>query len=90
MASGQSSARYSIPTSRPKRGTGSERLAWHTVIGTAGNVADVTQAHALLHGDEIGALGDAGHQDMEKREENLDKTIVWDVAMKRSKRKALT
>jgi IS5 family transposase len=23
----------------------------HTVIGTAGNVADVTQAHALLHGD---------------------------------------
>ena len=33
----------------------------HTVIGTAGNVADVTQAHALLHGDEIAALGDAGH-----------------------------
>ena len=24
----------------------------HTVVGTAGNVADVTQAHALLHGDE--------------------------------------
>ena len=28
----------------------------HTVIGTAGNVSDVTQAHALLHGDEIAAL----------------------------------
>jgi hypothetical protein len=26
--------------------------------GTAGNVSDVTQAHALLHGDEIAALGD--------------------------------
>jgi hypothetical protein len=25
----------------------------HTLVGTAGNVADVTQAHALLHGDEI-------------------------------------
>ena len=24
----------------------------HTVIGTAGNVSDVTQAHALLHGAE--------------------------------------
>ena len=32
----------------------------HTVLGTAGNVADVTQAHALLHGDESAALGEAG------------------------------
>ena len=37
----------------------------HTVIGTAGNVADVTQAHALLHGDETAALGDAGYQGVE-------------------------
>jgi IS5 family transposase len=29
----------------------------HTVIGTAGNVSDVTQAHALLHGDEVAANG---------------------------------
>ena len=61
----------------------------HTVIGTAGNVADVTQAHALLHGDEIAALGDAGYQGVEKRSENLGKTVTWHVAMKRSKRKAL-
>ena len=33
----------------------------HTVIGTAGNVADVTQAHALLHGAETAALGDSGY-----------------------------
>ena len=32
----------------------------HTVIATAGNVADVTQAHALLHGQETIAMGDAG------------------------------
>jgi hypothetical protein len=25
---------------------------------TAGKVSDVTQAHALLHGDEVAAMGD--------------------------------
>ena len=61
----------------------------HTVIGTAGNVSDVTQAGALLHGDESAALGDAGYQGVEKRAENLGKSVTWHVAMKRSKRKAL-
>ena len=61
----------------------------HTVIGTAGNVSDVTQAHALLHGDEIAALGDAGYQGVEKRAENVGKSVTWHVAMKRSKRRAL-
>ena len=42
----------------------------HTVVGTAGNVADVTQAHALLHGGEKAVLGDAGYQGVAKREEN--------------------
>ena len=61
----------------------------HTLIGTAGNVSDVTQAHALLHGDEFAALGDAGYQGVEKRDENLGKNVTWHVAMKRTKRKAL-
>ena len=61
----------------------------HTVIGTAGNVSDVTQAHALLHGAEVAAMGDAGYQGVEKREENLGKNVTWHVAMKRTKRKAL-
>ena len=61
----------------------------HTLIGTAGNVSDVTQAHALLHGDEVAAMGDAGYQGVEKREENLGKSVSWHVAMKRTKRKAL-
>ena len=61
----------------------------HSVIGTAGNVSDVTQAHALLHGDEVAAMGDAGYQGVEKREENLGKNVTWHVAMKRSKRKVL-
>lgn len=38
----------------------------HTLIGTAGNVADVTQAAALLHGDETAAFGDTGSQGVEK------------------------
>lgn len=61
----------------------------HTVVGTAGNVADVTQAHTLLHGDEVAALGDAGYQGVEKRAENQGKSVTWHVAMKRAKRKAL-
>jgi IS5 family transposase len=61
----------------------------HTVVATAGNVSDVTQAHALLHGDETAAIGDAGYQRMEKRTENVGKAVKWHVAMKRSKRKAL-
>jgi len=43
----------------------------------------------LLHGDESAALGDAGYQSVEKRAENLGKSVTWHVAMKRSKRKAL-
>lgn len=61
----------------------------HTMVATAANVADVTQAHALLHGDEVAVMGDAGYQGVEKREENLDMKVTWHVAMKRTKRKAL-
>ena len=61
----------------------------HTVLATAANVADVTQAHALLHGEESLALGDAGYQGVEKRKENRDSKVEWKTAMKRHKRKAL-
>ncbi|MGE0315929.1 MAG: IS5 family transposase [Lautropia sp.] len=61
----------------------------HTVLATAANVADVTQAHALLHGEETVVYGDAGYQGVEKREENAATPVTWHVAMKRGKRKAL-
>ena len=61
----------------------------HTLIGTAGNVADVTQAHALLHGEETVVLADAGYQGVEKRIENQGRAVQWHVAMKRTLRKAL-
>ena len=34
----------------------------HTVIGTAANVNDVTQAAALLHGEEKVVFADAGYR----------------------------
>lgn len=61
----------------------------HTVVGTAGNVADVTQAHALLHGGETMVLGDAGYQGVGKREENIGKAITWHTAMHPGLRRTL-
>ena len=39
----------------------------HSMRATAANVADVTEAHRLLHGEEREAYGDAGYQGVEKR-----------------------
>lgn len=62
----------------------------HSLIGTAGNVSDVTQAHQLLHGQERHAWGDAGYQGVDKREErNPDHPVAWQVAMRPGKRRAL-
>ena len=59
----------------------------HTVLGTAANVADITQAGALLHGDEADAFGDAGYQGVHKREEGQGPR--WHVAMRPGKRRQL-
>ncbi len=61
----------------------------HTVIGTAGNVSDISQAQALLHGEEEAAFGDAGYQSVEKRPESAEATVVWHVAERPSKVKKL-
>lgn len=61
----------------------------HTVVATAAHVGDVTQAHALLHGEESAVFGDAGYQGVERREENRNTEVEWRVAMKRGERKAL-
>jgi len=61
----------------------------HTVVGTAANVSDVTQAQALLHGEETDVFGDAGYQGIEKREENLETPVNWHIAMRPGKRRAL-
>lgn len=61
----------------------------HTVIATPANVHDVTQAHALLHGNETAVFADAGYQGVGKREENRDTDVTWHVAMRPGKRRQL-
>ena len=63
----------------------------HTVVGTAANVADVAQAHALLHGQEKAGFGDAGYQGVERRAEVAGRfgSVRWFVAAKRGKVKAM-
>ncbi len=61
----------------------------HSVVGTAANESDVSQAHALLHGHEEHAFGDAGYTGVDKREEMQSKTVKWQVAVKRGKIKAM-
>ena len=61
----------------------------HTVVGTAANVNDVTQASALVHGEEADVFADAGYQGVSKREEAQRIEANWHVAMRPGKRKAL-
>lgn len=60
-----------------------------SVVGTAGNDADVTQAHALLHGAAKVVLDDAGYQGVGKRAENIGIDVEWHTAMRPGLRKAL-
>jgi IS5 family transposase len=59
----------------------------HTVVGTAANVNDVTQGHALLHGEETVVFADAGYQGAAKRPEATG--VAWQIAMRPGKRRAL-
>ena len=61
----------------------------HTVTGTPANAHDITQAHALLHGQESEVFGDSGYTGVEKREENRGCSARWNVAMKPGRRRAL-
>ena len=60
----------------------------HTVRGTSGNVADVTEGNSLLHGQETEVFGDAGYQGADKRAD-AKKEVTWHVAMRPGKRKEL-
>jgi transposase, IS5 family len=71
-------------------GSDAETGLVHTVEGTAANVADVTVAHELLHGEEEVVFADAGYQGVAKRPENKEKKIEWHVAMRPGKRRALS
>ncbi len=63
----------------------------HSVQATAANTADVTQAHELLHGQEIDVFADAGYCGVHQREEvtkaqsegEIRADTRWHVAIKR-------
>ena len=61
----------------------------HTVVGTAANVNDVTQASALVHGEETDVFADAGYQGVAKRKETQGIDVNWHVALRPGKRKIL-
>ena len=62
----------------------------HSVEGTAANVSDISQAHALLHGGERRAGADAGYTGVEKRPEivALGGDLEWRIAARRSTHQA--
>ena len=57
----------------------------HTVRGTAGHVADVTEGSSLLHGEETTVFADAGYQGADKRPD-ANPSVRWQVAMRPGKR----
>ena len=61
----------------------------HSMSATAANVHDVTEAHNLLHGGETMVWCDAGYQGVDKREENRELKVDWQVAMRPGLRRKL-
>jgi IS5 family transposase len=63
----------------------------HTVVGTAANVADIAQTHALLHGEETTVWADAGYLGVDKRPEIIAGApkVRWQIAAKRGQVKAM-
>ncbi len=47
----------------------------------------MTEAHRLLHGGEQQVWGDAGYIGVQKRPENLELDVQWQVAMKPGQRR---
>lgn len=56
----------------------------HSVVVTAANVADVTQADKRLHGAENVVCADAGYTGAEKREEHAGRKVIWQIAARPS------
>lgn len=61
----------------------------HSVVGTAANVADITQVDKLLHGEENMVGADAGYTCVEKRPEHEGREVTWQIAARRSTYKKL-
>ena len=60
----------------------------HSVVGTAANVADVTQVDPLLHGEETHVAGDAGYTGVHKRPEHESRKVIWSISARPSSHKS--
>ena len=70
-------------------GVDSETGVVHSMSTTSANVHDVTETPRLLHGGETQVWGDAGYQGVDKRPENRDLEVEWQVAMRPGQRRKL-
>lgn len=63
----------------------------HSVVTTAANAHDVTQASELLHGEETDVFADSGYRGVEKRADIQAQhpDVNWHIAMMPGKRKAM-
>lgn len=61
----------------------------HTLGGTIAHVSDVTQAHALMYGEETDVFADAGYQGVENRPENRHLKVMWNVVMRLGQRRTI-
>ena len=70
-------------------GVDSETGVVHSMTTTRADVHDVTEAHRLLHGEELRVWGDAGYQGVHRQEGNRDREVDWQVAMRPGRRRRL-
>lgn len=72
-------------------GTDADQGLVHSVATTAANAHDITQAHALLHGEETDVFADSGYRGVQKREEIQARAHQpnWHIAMMPGKRRAM-
>ena len=63
----------------------------HTVTTTAANAHDITQAHALLYGEEEMVFADSGYRGVQKRAEIQEQhpEVDWRIAMMPGQRKTM-
>lgn len=73
-----------LPVRRRTRTASATSGLVHSVVGTAANVADVTQVDRLLHGEEKPVHADAGYNGVEKRPEHEGSQVIWQIAARRS------
>ncbi|KPZ01321.1 ISPssy, transposase [Pseudomonas tremae] len=59
----------------------------HSLVGTAANVADVTQVDQLLHGEKTYVIGGAGYTRVDKRAKHQDRQMIWSIAARPSRYK---